>query len=136
MVLAEDVRESRDGHRREEGDDDPSGRPLDEMAVVAVPLQGDAVGQARRSGHSGVMPASKATQTTAVAIQACKRRFRGRLTWNNGTRPKGEREMIWLIVLLLVLFALVGGWAVSKLLLILLLVALALAVFGAFGRTA
>jgi hypothetical protein len=44
--------------------------------------------------------------------------------------------MIWLIVLLLVLFALVGGLAVSKFLLILLLVAVALAVFGAFGRTA
>jgi hypothetical protein len=44
--------------------------------------------------------------------------------------------MIWLIVLLLVLFALIGGWAVSKFLLILLLVALVVALFGAFGRTA
>jgi hypothetical protein len=44
--------------------------------------------------------------------------------------------MIWLIVLLLVLFALIGGWAVSKFLLILLLVALLVALFGAFGRTA
>ena len=42
--------------------------------------------------------------------------------------------MLWFIVLLLVLFALVGGWALSKLLLALLIVALALALFGAFGR--
>jgi hypothetical protein len=44
--------------------------------------------------------------------------------------------MIWLIVLLLVLFALIGGWAVSKFLLISLLVALRVALFGAFGLTA
>jgi hypothetical protein len=43
--------------------------------------------------------------------------------------------MLWFIVLLLVLIALVGGWALSKLLLALLIVALALALFGAFGRT-
>jgi len=42
--------------------------------------------------------------------------------------------MIWLIVLLLVVLAVAGGWAVSKFLLVLLLVALVLAVFGAFGR--
>jgi hypothetical protein len=44
--------------------------------------------------------------------------------------------MLWFIVLLLVLIALVGGWAVSKLLLALLIVALVVALFGAFGRTA
>jgi hypothetical protein len=44
--------------------------------------------------------------------------------------------MIWLIVLVLVLLALLGGWAVSKFLLVLLLVALVVALFGAFGRTA
>jgi hypothetical protein len=42
--------------------------------------------------------------------------------------------MLWFIVLLLVLIALVGGWAVSKLLLALLIVALVVALFGAFGR--
>ncbi|HEX6724307.1 MAG TPA: hypothetical protein VF073_03610 [Gaiella sp.] len=42
--------------------------------------------------------------------------------------------MIWLIVLLFVVLAVVGGWAVSKFLLVLLLVALVLAVFGALGR--
>jgi hypothetical protein len=44
--------------------------------------------------------------------------------------------MIWLIVLVLVLLALLGGWAVSKFLLVLLLVALVVALVGAFGRTA
>ena len=43
--------------------------------------------------------------------------------------------MLWLIVLLIVLIALIGGWTVSKLLLALLIVALAMALFGAFGRT-
>lgn len=43
--------------------------------------------------------------------------------------------MIWLLVLLLVLFAIGGGIAVSKLLFALLVVALVLALFGAFGRT-
>jgi len=44
--------------------------------------------------------------------------------------------MLWILVLILVLLAIVGGWAVSKLLLALLIVALVLALFGAFGRTA
>ena len=44
--------------------------------------------------------------------------------------------MLWFIVLLLVLIALIGGWALSKLLLALLIVALVVALFGAFGRTA
>ena len=44
--------------------------------------------------------------------------------------------MLWFIVLLLVLIALIGGWTVSKLLLALLIVALVVALFGAFGRTA
>jgi hypothetical protein len=44
--------------------------------------------------------------------------------------------MIWLIVVVLVLLALLGGWAVSKFLLALLLVALVVALVGAFGRTA
>jgi hypothetical protein len=44
--------------------------------------------------------------------------------------------MIWFLVLLLVLIALIGGWTLSKFLLALLLVALVLAVIGAFSRTA
>ena len=44
--------------------------------------------------------------------------------------------MIWLLVVLLVLIALIGGWTLSKFLLALLLVALVLALIGAFGRTA
>jgi hypothetical protein len=44
--------------------------------------------------------------------------------------------VVWFIVLLLVLIALIGGWTVSKLLLALLIVALVVALFGAFGRTA
>jgi len=43
--------------------------------------------------------------------------------------------MLWFLVVLIVLFAIVGGWAVSKFLLLLLLVALLVALFGAFGRT-
>ena len=43
--------------------------------------------------------------------------------------------MLWFVVLLIVLLAIVGGWTVSKFLFILLLVALLVALFGAFGRT-
>ena len=43
--------------------------------------------------------------------------------------------MIWFFVVLLVLIAVIGGWTVSKFLLVLLLVALLVALFGAFGRT-
>jgi hypothetical protein len=44
--------------------------------------------------------------------------------------------MIWLIVLVLVVLAVLGGWAVSKFLLALLLAALVLALVGAFRRPA
>ena len=43
--------------------------------------------------------------------------------------------MLWLIVLLIVLLAIAGGWAVSKLLFALLVVALVLAIFGLFNRS-
>jgi hypothetical protein len=44
--------------------------------------------------------------------------------------------MIWVLVLLVVLLAIAGGIAVSKLLFALLLVALILAVVGGVGRSA
>jgi hypothetical protein len=44
--------------------------------------------------------------------------------------------MIWILVLLLVLFAVLGGVAVSKFIFLLLIVALVLAVLGAFNRSA
>jgi hypothetical protein len=78
-----------------------------------------------QSGHERPVPRGAPAQTT----------FRHVACVEYPAHEKGE-TMIWLIVLLLVLFALVGGLAVSKFLLILLLVAIALAVFGAFGRTA
>ena len=43
--------------------------------------------------------------------------------------------MIWLLVLSLAILAIGGGLAVSKLLFLLLVVALVLALVGAFGRT-
>ena len=43
--------------------------------------------------------------------------------------------MLWLIVLLIVLLAIAGGWAFSKLLFALLVVALVLAIFGLFNRS-
>ena len=43
--------------------------------------------------------------------------------------------MIWLLVLLLVVLAIGGGIALSKPLFLLLIAALILALFGAFGRT-
>ena len=44
--------------------------------------------------------------------------------------------MIWLLVLILLILAIGGGIAVSKLLFALLIVALVLALFGAFNRSA
>ena len=44
--------------------------------------------------------------------------------------------MFWLIVLLLIALAFVGGIVVSKLIFLLLLVALVIALVGMFGRTA
>ena len=43
--------------------------------------------------------------------------------------------MIWLLVLLLVIFAIAGGVAISKFVFLLLIVALLLALFGGFGRS-
>lgn len=43
--------------------------------------------------------------------------------------------MIWLLVLILAILAIGGGIALSKFLFLLLLVALVVALFGAFGRT-
>ena len=43
--------------------------------------------------------------------------------------------MIWLLVLLRLILAIGGGVALSKFLFVLLVVALVLALFGAFGRT-
>jgi hypothetical protein len=41
--------------------------------------------------------------------------------------------MLWLLVLILLVFAIAGGIALSKFLFILLVVAVVLALFGAFG---
>ena len=43
--------------------------------------------------------------------------------------------MLWLLVLLLVLFAVLGGVAVSKFIFLLLVVAAVLALLGAFNRS-
>ena len=43
--------------------------------------------------------------------------------------------MLWILVLLLVLFAVVGGMAVSKFIFLLLIAALVLAAVGAFNRS-
>jgi hypothetical protein len=43
--------------------------------------------------------------------------------------------MLWLLVLLLVLFAIVGGFAVSKLIFLLLVVALVVALFSVSSRS-
>jgi hypothetical protein len=51
------------------------------------------------------------------------------------TEPE-VRRMIWLLVLLLLLLAIGGGVVVSKLLFLVLVVALALALFGVFNRSA
>jgi hypothetical protein len=44
--------------------------------------------------------------------------------------------LIWVLVALLLLFAIVGGIAISKFLFFVLIVALLLALFGFFSRTA
>jgi len=44
--------------------------------------------------------------------------------------------MLWLIVLLLILFAIIGGVALSKFLFLVLIVALAVALFNLFGSRA
>jgi len=43
--------------------------------------------------------------------------------------------MLWLLVLLLILFAVVGGIALSKFIFLLLVVALIVAVFSMFSRS-
>lgn len=43
---------------------------------------------------------------------------------------------LWLIVLLLVLFAIIGGVAIGKFLFLILIAAAILALFGLFSRTA
>lgn len=43
--------------------------------------------------------------------------------------------MLWILVLLLVIFAFVGGMAVSKFIFLLLVAALVLAAVGAFNRS-
>lgn len=48
----------------------------------------------------------------------------------------GETVVIWLLVLLLLLLAIGGGVVVSKLLFLVLVVALAFALFGVFNRSA
>ena len=47
----------------------------------------------------------------------------------------GGEGVIWLLVLLLLILAIGGGVALSKFLFLLLIVALVVALFGAFGRT-
>ena len=66
MVLPEDVREGRDRNHREQGKNDPASRPLDEMTVVTMPLQLDAVGGVRRAGHGGLIPSARALQTAGL----------------------------------------------------------------------
>jgi energy-coupling factor transporter transmembrane protein EcfT len=48
---------------------------------------------------------------------------------------KEARPMIWLLVLLLVIFAVLGGVAVSKFIFLLLVVALVVALFGGRSTT-
>jgi hypothetical protein len=55
--------------------------------------------------------------------------------YNLPQRNGGERTVIWLLVLLLLLLAIGGGVVVSKLLFLVLVVALALALFGVFNRS-
>ena len=50
------------------------------------------------------------------------------------TNPE-VRDVIWLLVLLLLILAIGGGVALSKFSFLLLVVALVVALFGAFGRT-
>jgi hypothetical protein len=51
-------------------------------------------------------------------------------------RPKEALNMIWLLVALIVAFAIVGGVAVTKFLFLLLLAAALVALIGFFSRTA
>ncbi len=57
--------------------------------------------------------------------------------WVATPRSANQRrwEMLWLLVLLLVLFAVAGGVAVSKFIFLLLIVAVVLALLGAFNRS-
>jgi 4-hydroxybenzoate polyprenyltransferase len=63
---------------------------------------------------------------------------RGLATPGSGYQRAGtgqlEVAVLWLIVLLLVILAIVGGWALTKLLFALLIVALVLALMGLFGN--
>src|SRR4029079_6688362 len=73
VVLAEHVREGSDHDRREQCDNGPPGRPLDEMAVVPVPFQVDAIGRVRRPGHAGVIPSSRRSQTASLGPRRSRR---------------------------------------------------------------
>ena len=55
---------------------------------------------------------------------------------HGGHQRLGGVPMIWLLVLLLLLLAVGGGVVVSKLLFLVLVVALALALFGVLNRSA
>jgi hypothetical protein len=59
----------------------------------------------------------------------------GRSGYAACVRDTEVTRMIWLLVLLLLLLAIGGGVVVSKLLFLVLVVALALALFGVFNRS-
>ena len=52
------------------------------------------------------------------------------------SRKETARLALWLIVLLLVLFGIIGGVAIGKFLFLILIAAAILALFGLFSRTA
>jgi hypothetical protein len=57
---------------------------------------------------------------------------------NGGIPPKGVETVLalWVLVLLLVLFGIIGGVAIGKFLFLILIAAAILALFGLFSRTA
>jgi heme A synthase len=79
---------------------------------------------------------ARCTRTRPGGAKTSKAVLRRPTREYQGDQERKERDVLWFIVLLLVLIALIGGWTVSKLLLALLIVALVVALFGAFGRTA
>jgi hypothetical protein len=85
-------------------------------------------------------PRGRRCRLDAETSAARRRRVSERRRLGTGAPvPEGNwrfKEMIWLLVLLLVLFAIVGGIAVSKLIFLLLVVALAVAALGAISRSA
>ena len=68
------------------------------------------------------------------AVTTCQKRALWAPIARTERRPKEERRMpiLWLLVLLLIIFALVGGFAVSNWLFVILVIALVLALAGAF----